>query len=166
MAVRLLALRTGRPSPPGRFLVLISVRAWVDPRAIVRLEGLDKLKNPVTSSGMKPATSRLVSIVPQPTTLPHDHTTVYNDYKKYYTANYGLRFEYFDHVNSSLPCAPAAVKERIRISSKTTNHSREMVWLLGRGFHTPKGLQLHRLTQLWRPWKYEHIRIADSEEID
>jgi hypothetical protein len=37
---------------PGRFLVLISVRGRVDPRAVVRLEGLGQLKNPVISSGI------------------------------------------------------------------------------------------------------------------
>jgi hypothetical protein len=46
MAVSLSALFAG----PGRFLILISVRGQVDPRAIVRLEGLGKLKNPVSSS--------------------------------------------------------------------------------------------------------------------
>jgi hypothetical protein len=30
--------------PPGRFLVLISLRGCIDPRAIVQLEGLGKLK--------------------------------------------------------------------------------------------------------------------------
>jgi hypothetical protein len=32
MAVRLSVLRAGRSLPPGRFLVLTSVRGWVDPR--------------------------------------------------------------------------------------------------------------------------------------
>jgi hypothetical protein len=64
MAVKLSALRAGRPlppPPPGGFLVLISVRGCVDPRAIVRLEGLGQLNNPVTSSGNEPATFRLVA---------------------------------------------------------------------------------------------------------
>jgi hypothetical protein len=56
MAVRLSNLCAGRPLPPGRFLVLISVRGWVDPREIVRLEKLGQLKDPMTSSGIEPAT--------------------------------------------------------------------------------------------------------------
>jgi hypothetical protein len=52
MEVRLSALNAGRPLPPGRFLVLISVRGLVDPRAIVQLEGLYKFKNPMTSSNL------------------------------------------------------------------------------------------------------------------
>jgi hypothetical protein len=37
------------PSTPRKFLVLISVRDWVNPRAIVRLDRLGQLKNPTTS---------------------------------------------------------------------------------------------------------------------
>jgi hypothetical protein len=70
MAIRLSALRAGRPLPPGKFLVLISFSGWVDPRAIVRLQGLGQLKYPMTSSGLEPATFQILALVPQPTTLP------------------------------------------------------------------------------------------------
>jgi hypothetical protein len=55
------ALLAGCPLPPGRVLVFISVRGWVDPRAIVRLEGLGQLKSAMTSSGIEPTTFRLVA---------------------------------------------------------------------------------------------------------
>jgi hypothetical protein len=45
MAVRLSTLSTGLPLPPGGFLVFISVTGFVNPKAIVWLEGLGKLKN-------------------------------------------------------------------------------------------------------------------------
>jgi hypothetical protein len=45
---------------PGRFMVLISVRRWVDPRAIVRLQGLGQLKK-YTSTALEPSTFRLVA---------------------------------------------------------------------------------------------------------
>jgi hypothetical protein len=69
MAMRLSVLRAGYPLHPGIFLILKSVRCWVDPRDIVQLEGLGKLKK-IHPISIRSRDLSACSIVPQPTMLP------------------------------------------------------------------------------------------------
>jgi len=58
------ALGTGRLHPQEVFMVLISVRGWVDSRDVVRPEGLCQWTFSMTPPGIEPATSRLVMQCP------------------------------------------------------------------------------------------------------
>jgi hypothetical protein len=58
--VRLSVLRANRPLPLGILLVLITDRDRVSPSAIVRLEGLGQIKDPMASR-IEPVTFRFAT---------------------------------------------------------------------------------------------------------
>jgi hypothetical protein len=70
MAVRLSAPRASCPLPPGWFLVLISVRSWVNPQghsAVGRIRSIERSNDLI---GIRTRDLPACSVVPQLTTLP------------------------------------------------------------------------------------------------
>jgi hypothetical protein len=81
MVLKLSTLRTGHALLPRNilffslFLVILFVSGGVNPRAIVRLQGLDKLKNFIGLIGTQTPNLLACSLASQPTTLSYDPPT-------------------------------------------------------------------------------------------
>jgi hypothetical protein len=84
--VRLSGLRTGRLYPQERFLVLISIRGWVDSRVKVRQEVLSHWKIPLTPSAL----NRLQNYILKNPRGPSSGITNPKDLSPFWEANTSL----------------------------------------------------------------------------
>jgi hypothetical protein len=69
MAARLSALRYGRTLSPRKIFMLICVTGWANPRVIVLMDGLGKVKKKCNDIGIRTRDFQGCSRVLQPTTL-------------------------------------------------------------------------------------------------
>jgi hypothetical protein len=78
MAMRLSALRAGRPLPPGRFLALFSVKSLSRPLGHIAAGSIGQIEKSNDLIENRTRDLLAFSIVPQPTTLPCATFVIYS----------------------------------------------------------------------------------------